>query len=154
MIATTALTDSLRQHPELAELTPQQIERLAEIARDVRFDAGDIIFQEGDGRDDFYLIASGLVALEIRAGNRVIRVETLREGEELGWSAALPDSRRHFQARALRTVHAIAFDGDSLRALCDEDPSFGYRFFRWMVTVVAERLQATQMQIIDLHATS
>ena len=151
MVATTTLTDALRAYPELAGLTQPQLERLAEMARDVRFQAGDIIFQEGDGRDDFYLIMSGAVALEIRAAHRTIRVQTLMNGEELGWSTVLPDSRKHFQARALKMVHVLAFEGENLREYCDEDAEFGYSFTRWMLSVVAQRLQATQLQLLDLY---
>lgn len=154
MIASTVLAETLRQHPELAGLTPRQVGRLAEIAREVRFESGEIIFHEGEGRDDFYLLASGMVAVEVRAGSKVIRVQTLGAGEELGWSAALPDGQRHFQARALRTVRAIAFEGDSLLAFCDEDPDFGFVFTQWMVAVVAARLQATRMQLVDVYVTN
>jgi|MudIll2142460700_1097286.scaffolds.fasta_scaffold571947_2 CRP-like cAMP-binding protein len=154
MVSTTTLADTLRCYPALAELETHQLEKLAERARDVRFQAGDIIFQEGDGRDDFYLIVSGAVALEIRAAHRTIRIQTLMNGEELGWSSALAESRKHFQARALKTVHALAFEGEWLREYCDEDPAFGYNFTRWMLTVVAQRLQATQLQLLDLYGPS
>lgn len=151
MVATTMLAEVLHSYPELAELTPRQLDRLGEMARDVRFQAGDVLFREGDGRDDFYLIVSGAVALEIRAANQTIRVETLMNGEELGWSAALPDSKKHFQARALKNVHALAFEGERLREYCNEDPDFGFKFTRWMLNVVAQRLQATQLQLLDMY---
>lgn len=151
MVATTTLAEALRAYPELAGLSPTQLERLGEMAREARFQAGDIIFREGDGRDDFYLIVSGAVALEIRAANHTIRIETLMNGEELGWSSALPDSKKYFQARALKTVHALAFEGEHLREYCDEDPDFGFKFTRWMLDVVAQRLQATQLQLLDLY---
>ena len=151
MATTTTLADTLRAFSSLAELAPQQLDRLAGLAREVRFQAGDVIFREGDAEDEFYLITDGAVALEIRAANRIIRVQTVTEGEELGWSAALPESRKHFQARALKTVRALAFQGDELRTLGDEDPAFGYRFTRAMLSVVAQRLQATQLQLLDLY---
>ncbi len=151
MVATTTLAEALHSCPELAGLSQQQLEKLGEMARDVRFQAGDIIFREGDGRDDFYLIMSGAVALEIRAANHTVRIETLTDGEELGWSSVLPESKKHFQARALKTVHALAFEGEHLRDYCDEDPDFGFKFSRWMLNVVAQRLQATQLQLLDLY---
>ncbi len=151
MVATTMLAEVLHSYPELAELAPPQLEKLGEMARDVRFQAGDVIFREGDGRNDFYLIVSGAVALEIRAASHTIRIETLMNGEELGWSAALPDSKKHFQARALKNVRALAFEGERLREYCDEDPEFGFKFTRWMLNVVAQRLQATQLQLLDMY---
>lgn len=151
MVMTATLTEVLRAYPELGDLTPSQVERLAEMAREARFQAGEIIFREGDSRDEFFLIVSGAVALETHAGNRTVRIQTLMNGEELGWSSVLKGSRKHFQARALKSVRALAFDGERLRAFCDEDPEFGFRFTRWMLTVVAQRLQATQLQLLDLY---
>ena len=57
----------LRHHPFVAEFEPRHIEKLATLAKEVRFERDQIIFREGDECSEFYLIVTGLVALEIAA---------------------------------------------------------------------------------------
>ena len=145
--------------PELAqhafvgdEFRPQHIEKLKALAREVRFAPDQIIFREGEEFSDFYLIVSGRVGLEMQAPGRALRVQTLSAGDELGWSALLMGSGKHFQARALGPVEALAFDGGELLQACKEDTSFGYALMHRLLAVVAERLQATRLQVIDSYS--
>jgi CRP-like cAMP-binding protein len=134
------------------EFQPQHIEKLASMATRVRFERDQVIFREGDECGEFYLIMTGLVALEIAARDHVLRVQTLSAGDELGWSAILMGRRKHFQARALERVDALAFDGGELLAACKEDPSFGFVLMHRLLSVVSERLQATRLQLHDMYS--
>ena len=49
--------DILAEHPLFSDLDPRYIELASERASDVRFNAGDLIFREGDQADSFYLIS-------------------------------------------------------------------------------------------------
>jgi CRP-like cAMP-binding protein len=90
----------LQRHPFVEEFQPHHIEKLASMATRVRFERDQVIFREGDECGEFYLIISGLLALEIAAPDHTLRVQTLAAGDELGWSAILMGRRKHFQARA------------------------------------------------------
>jgi CRP-like cAMP-binding protein len=79
-------------------------------------------------------------------------VQTLSAGDELGWSALLMGSGKYFQARALGAVEALAFDGGELLQACKDDPSFGYALMHRLLAVVAERLQATRLQVLDSYS--
>jgi CRP/FNR family transcriptional regulator, cyclic AMP receptor protein len=147
----TVLT-KLRHHPFVAEFEPRHIERLGTLANEIRFDRDHIIFREGDECSEFYLIVTGLVALEIAAPGHTFRVQTLFAGDELGWSALLMGSGKHFQARALDRVDALAFDGGELLAACREDTHFGFMLMQRLLGVVAERLQATRLQLLDMYS--
>ena len=142
----------LQRHPFVEEFQPQHIEKLASMATRVRFERDQVIFREGDECGEFYLIMTGLVALEIAAPDHVLRVQTLSAGDELGWSAILMGRRKHFQARALERVDALAFDGGELLAACKEDPSFGFVLMHRLLSVVSERLQATRLQLHDMYS--
>jgi CRP-like cAMP-binding protein len=79
-------------------------------------------------------------------------VQTLHAGDELGWSAILMGRGKHFQARALQPVQALAFDGAKLLNACREEPAFGFALMYRMVGVVSERLQATRLQVLDMYS--
>jgi len=142
----------LQKHPFVGEFQPQHIEKLSALAKEVQFERDHVIFHEGDECHDFYLIVEGRVALEIEAPGHTFRVQTLHEGDELGWSAILMGRGKHFQARALQPVQALAFDGAALLDACRADPAFGFALMYRMLGVVSERLQATRLQVLDMYS--
>lgn len=152
MLTSKNLVDTLREHAFLAGFRPEHIDRLAAMANEVQFDRDEIIFREGDESRFLYLTVSGKVALEVTALGRTLRTQTLRDGDELGWSSVLPGSTRRFQARALTKVRALAFDGARLREAGDQDCSFGYALMRRLYTVLSNRLEAFRMQMLDIYS--
>src|SRR5579883_3649136 len=104
----SAVADLLRNHPFTKDFWPVHVDRLAEMAGEVRFASGDVIFEEGDPSSLFYLIVSGNVALEVRSPAHPVRISTLYAGEVLGWSSITGDNGKQFQARALEEVHTLA----------------------------------------------
>ena len=79
-------------------------------------------------------------------------MQTLFAGDELGWSALLGGSGKQFQARALERVDALAFEGADLLAACREDTAFGFALMQRLLGVVAVRLQATRVQLLDMYS--
>jgi len=149
----TQTLPKLANHPFVEdEFQPQHIEKLKALAKEVHFSGDHVIFREGQENADFYLIVSGRVGLEMSAAGRALRVQTLTAGDELGWSALLMGSGKHFQARALGPVEALAFDGHELLQACKDDTSFGYALMHRLLAVVAERLQATRLQVLDSYS--
>jgi CRP/FNR family cyclic AMP-dependent transcriptional regulator len=146
------LLERLRHHPFVGDFEPQDVEKLATIAKDTRFERDHIVFREGDDCHDFYLIVTGLVALEIAAPGQTFRIQTLFAGDEFGWSAVLMGRGKHFQARTLDRVEALAVDGEALLGLCRQDPAFGFAFMQRLLGVVSERLQATRLQLLDMYS--
>lgn len=142
----------LEQHPFTKRFRPQQIERLAAQARAVTFAPDELIFESGDECSDFYLIVSGRVALELPVGRRTMRIQTLSDGDEFGFSALIMGRGMTFQARALQPVEALAVDGGRLLAACSADPDFGFQLMRQLLLIVSERLDATRLQLIDTYS--
>jgi CRP/FNR family transcriptional regulator, cyclic AMP receptor protein len=118
--------------------------KLAEMGIEASFAPGQLIFHEHDESGQFYFVISGSIALEQPLHPRPIRIQTLHEGDFLGWSAVLGSGTRHFQARALDRVRVLTFDGSLLRRKCEEDPRFGYVLMRRLFMIVTTRLEATR----------
>jgi CRP-like cAMP-binding protein len=85
------------------------------------------------------------------AGRGALTVETVDAGDVVGWSWLFRPFRWHFDARALDPVRAIALDGACLRGKCDQDHTLGYELLNRFSPVLLERLQATQLQLIDVY---
>ena len=151
-MTSTTLPELLKAQPFAEGMKESHLRRLAEMALEVQFARDQIIFRQGDQSGLFYIILSGKVALEASGPGRMIRVQTIGVGAELGWSSFLAEGGKQFQARTLEPVRALAFDGARLRQACEQDPAFGYQFLTKLLKVVAGRLQATRIQLLDMYA--
>lgn len=149
---TQTLLQILQQHPFVAEFRPTHTTALATMAKQVHFDADQVIFREGDDYSVFYLLGEGMVALELEVPGHRLRVQTLYGGDVFDWSALLPHAGKHFQARALDPVTALAFEGEQLLASFRSDPEFGLAFMLRLMGVVSERLRATRLQLLDMYS--
>lgn len=145
------LLQLLQQHPFVAEFSAAHVQALTALARRESFAEDQIIFHEGDDYSIFFLLVDGMVSLELEAADTVVRVQTLYAGDELDWSALLPHAGKHFQARALTPVTALAFEGEQLLAAFKQDPQFGLAFMLRLMGVVSERLRAARVQLLDMY---
>jgi len=136
----------------LAGMSADELALLAGCASNVHFDEGEILFREGDAANSFYVVRHGSVALELHVPARGgLTIETIEAGEVLGWSWLFPPYRWHFDARALSSVRATAFDGECLRGKCEQDPALGYDLMKRFAQVLMERLQWTRLRLLDVY---
>lgn len=146
------LEQILAQHPFFADMSETARGLIVGCANNRVFHEGDRIFSEGDPADTFYLVRHGVVALEMNVpGREPLVIETLGDGEVLGWSWLVPPYRVRFDARAVGLVRTIAIDGKCLRGKCDEDCALGYEFYKHFLPVVADRLTAARLQMMDIY---
>ena len=142
----------LAEHPFFKGLEPRYMKLITGCASNIRFDARTYIFREGEAAEQFYLIREGKVALETFAAERgSITIETVEAGEVLGWSWLFPPYQRHFSARVVEPIRAIALDGVCLRTKCEEDHDLGYQLVKRVAHIMMERLQATRLQLLDVY---
>jgi CRP/FNR family cyclic AMP-dependent transcriptional regulator len=151
-MSTNALLPVVETHPFVAGLDPRHVGRLAEMAREMCFDKGVVIFPEGDHGREFYLLVNGMVALEINTHGILHRIQTLYKGDEFGWSAVLAGKHKVLQARALDRVDVLVFDGEELADAFRDDTAFGLAIAMRLLGVVSERLTAARVQLLDLYA--
>lgn len=142
----------LHEHVVFKGLSPAHEEIIGECASLRVFPASTFIYREDRPAENFYLIRNGRVALEVYIPGRApIIVDTLRDGDPLGWSWLIPPYETHFDARATELTRVICFNAASLRARMEQDQSFGYELLKRMVPVIASRLAAARRQLIDLY---
>lgn len=137
----------------LGALNQEYRERLMSLAREVSFDVDERIFEEGGEADHFWIIHSGSVALDVRVpGRRPAVVEMLRPGQLLGWSWFVPPHRWHLGAEAGSLVRAWEFDAAVVREMCERDPELRNELCSYVSGVLARRLRAARVRLLDLYA--
>jgi len=142
----------IKEHPFFAGMPEKHLEFITGCAKNVQFAERQVIFHEGDLANEFYFIREGLVSVELLVPSRgSCTVQTVAEGEILGWSWVSPPYRWHFGARTLTRTRALIFDAKCLRAKCEEDHDLGYEVLSRFVGVISARLDATRLQLLDLY---
>jgi CRP/FNR family cyclic AMP-dependent transcriptional regulator len=147
------LESIIREHPFLKGLDQKYVELVAGCAANVRFDQEQLLFREGEEANAFYIIRQGRIAVETFGAERgPIIIDTLTEGDILGWSWLIPPYHWHFDARAVELTRAIALDGRCLRTKCESDHNLGYELLKRFAQVMEDRLQATRIRLLDMYA--
>jgi CRP-like cAMP-binding protein len=149
-----ALAQALRRVPWLSELSEAHFARVLELAHRVEKKTGEALFLEGDREDYLYILLEGRIALEITVpGRGRVRVSTIEPFDLVGWSSVTPViQRRTAAARAVLPSRLVALEAAGLQQLCQEDHHFGYLFMQQVANVIASRLWATRLQLLDMFA--
>jgi CRP/FNR family transcriptional regulator, cyclic AMP receptor protein len=146
------IEDLLESHPFFAGLSRDDLQLIARCASNVHFDEGSRIFEEGEPASLFYVIRQGRVALQIHSPTKgPLTIDTMDEGEVLGWSWLIPPYQYFASALATTPVRATALDGACLRDKCESDPALGYQLLKRVTAVLYQRLQSTRIGLLDLY---
>jgi CRP-like cAMP-binding protein len=152
MVQTEGMDKVLAEHPFFDGMETKDRELLAGCARNEVFEAGVYVFREGEAADKFYLLRHGTVAVELHApGHAPMVLETLRKGDIFGWSWMVPPYTWTFDVRAVELCRVISLDAKCLRGKLEKDHSLGYELFKRFVPVMAARVGAARLQLLDLY---
>jgi CRP-like cAMP-binding protein len=142
------------EHRFFKDMRPEHVELIAGCASNVAFHDGEVLFREGDGADTFFVLRQGRIALELEApGSGPVIIQTCGEGEVVGWSWLVGQHQWHYTGRAVKHTRAIAVDGACLRKKCEENHDLGYELLKRVADIIAHRLEATRLQLLDLYAS-
>ena len=110
---------SLRRAMIFAYCTTEQLLKIAGIAQEIRFAAGEVIFRENDPGDALYQIVRGRVRLEKPSAD-FVTVRT--EDETFGTLAILDRSARESSALAEEDTLALRIDAAEFLEVLTENP--------------------------------
>jgi CRP/FNR family transcriptional regulator, cyclic AMP receptor protein len=150
-----ALNEAITNHAFFHGMKPEHLTMLTMGAKAAEYKVGDVLFREGEPANQFYLIESGKIALEAHEpADGTMLVQTLGDGEVLGWSWLFPPFVWHFQARAIVPANVIILSGAHLLISAERQHDFGYELMKRLAQVVISRLQATRKQLLALQVES
>src|SRR3954469_9785661 len=107
--------------PAFAELGPEDLGRVAQVAITRAFEPQQVIFREGDDSDTCYIVRSGHArAIRQHGDGRTITLATFGPGDIFGELAMFDDERRSATVEAIEAVDAVAILGPDMRRLMRE----------------------------------
>jgi CRP/FNR family cyclic AMP-dependent transcriptional regulator len=152
MVQIEGLDRLMREHPFFAGMDPQARQIIAGCAANERYSIGEYLFHEGESADKFYLIRHGSIALEIRIPGRApLIIDTVQDGEVMGWSWCTPPYAWTLDARATRLTRVVSLDAKCLRGKIEDDRTLGYELYKRFIPVMADRLAASRLRLIDMY---
>jgi len=139
-------------HPFMQGLSPELQAELVDCSREAFFTKDRLIFRDGDPVDQFFLIQEGILSIELYLPHKSDHsIQTLHGGEMLGWSWMIPPFRWTFDVRALEDSRAFAVDARCFRGKCEVNHEFGYQLQTRIGQVMAMRMKALRLQLLDVY---
>jgi CRP/FNR family transcriptional regulator len=125
-------------------LAADDLQRIAEVAVPRSFEAGQVIFREGDASDTCYIVRAGRVRA-VRAHNdgRVITLANFGPGDIFGELAMFASERRSATVEALEPTQVTAILGPDMRRLLGEHHEMAIK----LVTGLGRRLRETNERL-------
>ena len=88
---------------------------------------------------------------KISVDREPITIQTLGEGDIVGWSWLFPPYKWHFDARADTETEALRIDGKSIRSKCEIDHDLGYELLKRFAGLIQQRLKAIKIQNPEMY---
>jgi CRP/FNR family cyclic AMP-dependent transcriptional regulator len=118
-------------HPEDTQLRVRQA-----LERSLR--AGEVVFEEGEPGDEFYVLQAGEVELSRHGPAGRHPLARLGPGDIFGELCVLVGGARRTRATAVSDVRVLALEAATLQAMCIEQPEIAIRVIRRLATRVVE----------------
>lgn len=145
--------DQLVMHRFLGDLPVGSLQRLALHGRSVQRATGRRLFREDGPADRFWLLRSGVVALDFHVpGRGDVVIERVGGDGVVGLSWLVPPYRWTLGAVVAEDCRAIEFDAAGVRALIGEDPDLGRELTARFIAVLGGRLHAARGRLVELYA--
>ena len=138
----------LQRYAHFARLAPESLQKLVSIADEQMVAAGQTIFAESDPAEYLYLIVRGEVNLTCELGSGELRVvDTLADGELVGWAAFVEPYRCRTLAKAVKDTHLVRLHAAGLRGFCNADHALGKQVLTQVAQMLSNRLNSARVQL-------
>jgi CRP-like cAMP-binding protein len=142
------IPEEMRRIDFLQKLGEQYLNQIAMMAQLKEYEAGSVLFPQGEDSQQIYFVLSGKVGLSVNEPDgSSVEVAQLGPGEILGWSPVLGRHSMTATARAVTRCRVASLDVKEIDDLCARDPRFGCAFLREIAVVVSDRLWATRRSL-------
>jgi CRP/FNR family cyclic AMP-dependent transcriptional regulator len=118
--------------PLFESLTEQDLESLTARLEEVAFDAGDVVFRQGDEGSSLFLVEDGAIEISYGEGRGLISLTTLFTGQYFGELSLFDGAPRSATATAVKPSRLIRLDRDDLVDFVNKNPAAALRIIAEM----------------------
>jgi len=150
-------TECLRQSELFSGLTPEQVEQIVALGKEVVYNTGGVIIRAGDLSDAvMYVICSGMVEVDVSQdaisdaprSPRVSYLVRLGQGQVFGEMALVDRGVRSATVLCVEDGTVLyAIPHQAFLALCDSDCDIGYVVMRNIAADLSFKLRLRNLQV-------
>jgi CRP-like cAMP-binding protein len=134
----------LHRVPVFSTLSSEELERVAQVTVPRRFEAGEVVFKEGDEGSTCYVVRSGRArAVREHPDGRSITLAHFGPGDIFGEMAMLDGERRSATVESIEETDAIAILSTDMHRLLREYPDVSVK----LIAALGQRLRETNERL-------
>ncbi len=135
----------------LQNLSGEMLERVLPMAQLHPFKEREVIFEEGEKADNFYMLHRGKLLLEVEISETmIISLGSIKSGYSFGWSALLSGSTYTSYAVCTEPCEVITVPGKEFMGLLKEDHTMGFRVMEFTAKILKNRLERRTGQFLKV----
>ena len=115
------------------------VKEIMDIAETGSHGAGELLFQEGNPADWFYILLKGRVKLSLGQTGQVVYVVS-NAGEAFGWSSLVGRPSYSASAECVTATKLLKFDKEKLQNIVEKDAANGLALFKSLAAILGDRL--------------
>lgn len=147
MMNVEKLKNFFKEGSLFSNLSDEELNQLAQIARERKFDRNQVIFYEGDLGGSLYIIVSGTVKIVMMSDDgREHILGLLHEGDFFGEISLIDGEPRSATAIALEKSNVVMISRDDFVRLLRENPEMSLK----IMIILCERLRKTDKHVESL----
>jgi CRP/FNR family transcriptional regulator, cyclic AMP receptor protein len=146
--------EALKAVPLFAELRPAELKKVLRIMHQRAYQAGEVIFREGEPGAGMYVIKRGAVDIVIKTPDGAEKVlAQLADRQFFGEMALLDDAPRSATAVSTQRTELLGFFVPDLEELLERDARLGSRVLLHLGRLMAGRLRAMN-EMVRAHRSA
>lgn len=130
-------------------LTPELLASLEGLGEVRRFEAADVLIEEGEKSDQLYILLSGeLEVFTHKTNGRELVYNTLHPGEHFG-ELSLDGNPRSASVRAVVTSKCLVITGETMGSLLRTHPDFAHHLITKLIGLLRHTTQQLKRMALD-----
>ncbi len=141
--------DELRKIYLVQNLSDEQLESLGSILERRFLEEKEVIFEQNQQADNFYMLKRGKVLLRVDiSASTTISLGAVKPGYSFGWSSLLGDNAYTSHAVCVEPSELFVAPGAKFMELLDQDHTMGYLVMQGVVRILENRLRRRTEQLL------
>ncbi|MFH1351664.1 MAG: Crp/Fnr family transcriptional regulator [Pseudomonadota bacterium] len=143
--------EDLRKIHLFQDLNDEMLEKIRPLANAHEYKDRDVVYEEGNKAEYFYMLKRGKLLLEVEVSKIIIiSLGSIKSGYSFGWSALIPGSSYTSYAICSEPCEVIAVPGEKLLDLMNQDHPQGYIFMYSVAKILKNRLERRTGQFLKV----
>jgi CRP-like cAMP-binding protein len=136
----------LRKLPYFSKVDPCKLKLLAFASERVCYDAGQVMFHQGDSSDAAYVLLRGKADILVKAAAGEVKIGEAHAHSMIGEMCLLSEAPRAATVRVTESAEALRISKDCFLKVVSVDPHMSFQISRSLAETIRDKAPAPQRQ--------